>query len=498
MTVYGSHAAPADHLKLCLQIYPAIKHWFHRWLCMGSHTAPADLPLEWQFHRFLLWQLIFHSYSESSSFGIPGPGSSTPIQWWFHRFLWNSYFIPTLRAYHLADQVLADLPQFNSNCAHIGRPSVGRSNPPIKWHFHRFLLWQLTTLRAQHLADQVLADLLPPIKWKFHRFPWNSYFILTLRAQHLADQVLADLPPIKWQFTDSCSTLRAHIYQTPVKWWFHRFLWNSYFIHTLRAQHLTDQVLAQLPPSSKAISQIPTLVWELIFGRPSVGRSTPIKWQFHRFLLWQLTFDDSSYFIPTLRAWHLADQVLADLPPFFEWQFHWFLLWQLLFHSYSESLSFGRPGPGISTSPSNSDFIDSCLWQLTMLRAQHLTDQVLAQLPPSSKAISQIPALIWELIFGRPRVGRSTPCQMAISQISALTAHISFLLWELIIWQTRSWQIYLPSNGDFTDSCSDSSLLWELIIWQTRSWQIYPPHQMAISQIPALTAHISWQLIFHS
>ena len=115
----GSHAAPADHLKLCLQIYPAIKHWFHRWLCMGSHTAPADLPLEWQFHRFLLWQLIFHSYSESSSCGIPGPGSSTPIQWWFHRFLWNSYFIPTLRAYHLADQVLADLPQFNSNCAHI-------------------------------------------------------------------------------------------------------------------------------------------------------------------------------------------------------------------------------------------------------------------------------------------------------------------------------------------------------------------------------------------
>ena len=48
---------------------------------------------------------------------------------------------------------------------------------------------------------------------------------------------------------------------------------------------------------------------------------------------------------------------------------------------------------------------------------------------------------------------------MAILQIAALTAHISFLLWELIIWQTRSWQIY--------------------------------PHQMAISQIPALTAHYS-------
>ena len=131
---------------------------------------------------------------------------------------------------------------------------------------------------------------------------------------------------------------------------------------------------------------------------------------------------------------------------------------KLIFHSFSDSSTFGRPGLGRST--------------------------------PSSKAISQISALIWELIFGRPCIGRSTPCQMAISQISALTAHISFLLWELIIWQTRSWQIYLPSNGDFTDSCSDSSLLWELIIWQTRSWQIYP-HQMAISQIPALTAPYS-------
>ena len=183
--------------------------------------------------------------------------------------------------------------------------------------------------------------------------------------------------------------------------------------------------------------------------------------------------------------------------------------------------------------------------------------------------------------FGRPGLGRSIPHQMAILQIPALLSnsyladplsngdftnscefHISFLLWELNIWQTRSWQIYPPPNGNFTDSCStlklhiladplsngnftdscpDSShfmtahislLLWEINIWQTRSWQMYPhlsgnftdccsdnsyfiltlrayhladqvlaylpPHQMAISQIPALTAHISWQLIFHS
>ena len=67
----GAHIWPTR----CWQIYLPVKCWFHRWLCMGSHTAPADhlilhlqiyAPVEWQFHRFLLWQLIFHSYSENS------------------------------------------------------------------------------------------------------------------------------------------------------------------------------------------------------------------------------------------------------------------------------------------------------------------------------------------------------------------------------------------------------------------------------------------------
>ena len=159
----------------------------------------------------------------------------------------------------------------------------------------------------------------PTVKWWFHIFLWNSYFIPTLRAQHLADQVMADLSPIKWQF--------------------HRFLlWqftfhdSSYFNPTLRAPHLADQVLADLPPSSMVILQIPDLLWKLIFGRPSVGRSNPPhQWQFHRFLyfstlrdhIWQTKFWQiypnikwqfnrflwNSYFIPTLRAQHLADQV---------------------------------------------------------------------------------------------------------------------------------------------------------------------------------------------
>ena len=161
---------------------------------------------------------------------------------------------------------------------------------------------------------------------------------------------------------------------------------------------------------------IPFLLSELIFGNPGVGRSTPhIKWQlqiptlrthiwltkcwqiyppvecwFHRFLLWQLIFHSYS------ENSYLADQVLADLPPI-KWQFHRLLLWQLIFHSYSQN--------------------------------SYLADQVLADLPPHQTSISQIPALtthisflLWELILGRPGVGRSTP----------------------------------TSNINFTDSCSDS------------------------------------------
>ena len=152
-----------------------------------------------------------------------------------------------------------------------------------------------------------------------------------------------------------------------LKWLFHRFLlWLLIFLSYSERSYLVDQVLEELPPCQKAISQIPDLLWEFISGRPSVGRSIPPpKCQFHRLLLWLLIF----------------------------------------------------------------------------------------------------PFSLWELILGRTGFGRSTPIQMAISQIPALTAHISFLLCELNIWQTRS-------------------------------WQIYPTLQMAVSLIPVLTAEGSlllWQ-----
>ena len=261
---------------------------------------------------FLLWELIIW---QTRSWQVCPPHPmvilkipvltahySESFKWQFHRFLWNSYFIPTLTAQHLADQFLADVTSH------------------IRWQIHRFLLYS----ESSYMADWVLAD------------------------QH---------PPSYGNFTDFCSD-------------------SSYFIPTLTAPHLADQVLVDLPPSSKAISQIPALLWEFIFGRPSVGRCTPLSnGNFADFC------SDSSYFIPTLRAHHLADQVLTDLPPI-QWWFYRFLL-----------------------------------WQLSALRAYHLADQVLADLPPHQTAISQISALLWELIFSRP------PCQMVISQIPALTAH---------------------------------------------------------------------------
>ena len=193
-----------------------------------------------------------------------------------------------------------------------------------------------------------------------------------------------------------------------------------------------------------AISQIPALtthisflLWKLILGRPSVADPPPIKWQFHRFLLWQLIFhsnSESSYWaghqmaisqIPALTAhisFELWELILgrpggANLHPPIKWTFHRFLIWQHIFHSYSES--------------------------------SYLAEQV------------------WQIYPSH---------QMAISQIPDLTAHISFLLWELIFGRPGVANLPLPSNGNFTDSCSDSSYLIPSLtadIRQTKCWQIY-------------------------
>ena len=212
------------------------------------------------------------------------------------------------------------------------------------------------------------------------------------------------------------------------------------------------------------------LLWELIFGRPSVGRYTP---------LFNADFTDScfdhSYSIPNLRThiWQiqvLADllptsngnftdccselifhyysqnsyfalQVLADLPPI-KWQFHRLLLWQLIFHYYSQNSYLAH-----------------------------------ADVHRSSPALtcSYCRFLLWELIFGWPNVGRSTPLFNADFTDSCFDHSYSIPNLRTHIWQTRCWQIYPPSNGNFTDCCSDSSYFIPTLrthIWHTRCWQI--------------------------
>ena len=186
----------------------------------------------------------------------------------------SSYLIPTLRAQMSADQVLADL-------------------PPTPNGNDRVLLWELIML-----ADQVLADL-PPMGQMviIDYYSESSYFIPILRAHIWQKRCLQIYPPPLHQIViiDSYSE-------------------RSYF---------ADQVLADPTPPWMAVSQIHALTthirflfWELIFGRPGVGRSNPlwVKWQFLRFLLWELI---------------LGRPGIGRFTPF-KWWFCRFLFWWLI------------------------------------------------------------------------------------------------------------------------------------------------------------------------
>ena len=269
---------------------------------------------------------------------------------------------------YLAGQVLADLP------------------PPIECSFYRFLLWEF--IFGQPGLGRSNPSLC--LKWQFHRFLlWELIF---------GRPGLGDLPSANQTVISQIPTLRTHIWQVrsghiypnPPQW-FHRFLlWelifgrpglgrrsilsNGNFTDSYsEGSYLADQVLADLPLPTSNEWFHRFLLWELIFGRSGLDISTPITPQwFHRFLLWELIFGRPG---------------LGRSTPL-KWQFHRFLLWELI---------FGRPGRGISSIP-----------------------------PPNS--VHRF--LLWELIFGRPGLGRSTPPWVLILQIPTLRVHI---------WTTRSW-----------------------------------------------------------
>ena len=138
---------------------------------------------------FLLSELIF---------GTPGVGRSSPHQMAIvDSYSENSY---------LSDQVLADL-------------------PPIKWQFHRLLLWQLifhSYSQNSYLADQVLADVPPLFNADFTDSCFDhSYSIPNLRTHIWQTRCWQIYPPSNGNFTDCCSdssyfitTLRTHIWHT--------------------------------------------------------------------------------------------------------------------------------------------------------------------------------------------------------------------------------------------------------------------------------------------
>ena len=176
---------------------------------------------------------------------------------------------------------------------------------------------------------------------------------------------------------------------------------------------------------------------------------------------------------------------------------------------------FGRPGLDRSTPIAQRDFIDPTLtahiWQ-TKYWQSYPPQVEISQIPSLRTHIWQIRSghiypnppqwyhrfLLWELIIGRPDLGRSTPSlslslcvsQITISQIPTLRAHIG---------QTRSWQIFhLPTKQWF-----HRFLLGELIFGRPGLGRstLLSLSQMTISQIPTLRAHVwqarSWQIYPH-
>ena len=249
--------------------------------------------------------------------------------------------------------------------------------PPLTAHI-LFLLWELNIWQA--LADQILAHLSPLSNGYFTDFCCDcSSSFPTLRAQHLADAK-------SWQ-----------IYHT-LKWQFHRFMPYS------KSSYLTDQVLGNLPPFKWQFHRFLLLLLIFIsysgsstFGRPGLGISTPFS---------NGNFTDScsdcSYLFPTLRAQHLADQVLAGWPPINR-QFHRFLL-------YSESSYLADKVLANLPSLSNGNCTDSwseCSYFFPTLRTIFFTDSSSWQvLPPIKRQFHRFLLYSESWTFGRPGLGR--------------------------------------------------------------------------------------------
>ena len=374
-----------------------------------SHIAALTAHIS-----FVLWELIF---------GTPGVGRSTPMSNGNYRFLlWEhifgrpsvgksyipsnsnftdscsdiSYFIPTLRT-HI----------WQTKCWQIYPPKTPISQIPALTTHISFLLWELI------LGRPGVGRSNPPLNSNFtDSYSDSSYFIPTLRAHIWHTRCWQIYPTIKWQLY--IPTLRAHIWKTKC-WQIYPTIQWQWYIPTLRAHIWQTRCWQIYPPLNGNFtdccsdSSYSFLLWELIFGWPSVGRYTPL-------LNADLTdcCSDSPYFIPTVRAHICLTKCWQIYPPMSNGNYR-FLLWEHI---------FGRPSVGKSNIPSNSNFTDSCSdisYFIPTVWAHICLTKCWQIYPPMSNVNYRF--LLWEHIFGRPSVGKSN----------------------------------IPSNSNFTDSCSDIS-----------------------------------------
>ena len=141
-------------------------------------------------------------------------------------------------------------------------------------------------------------------------------------------------------------------------------------------------------------------------------------------------------------------------------------------------------------SPQNGYFTD-CYSESSPTLADHLWQTKCRQIYPPTQnghftdCYSVRAHLLWQLICGRPSVGRSTPHKMAISQIATLRAH---LLWQII--GSTPHRMAISQIATLR-----AHLLWQIICGRPSVGRSTPLHRMAISQIATLRVHLLWQVV---
>ena len=119
---------------------------------LGRPGVGRSTPsIKQQFHRFLFWRVIFHSYCESSYWADQVLADLPPPKWQFLIFLLWQLILdrPSVGRSTAHRMAISQIPSLTGHISFLiwevilGRSGVGRSTPSIKQQFYRFLLWQV-------------------------------------------------------------------------------------------------------------------------------------------------------------------------------------------------------------------------------------------------------------------------------------------------------------------------------------------------------------------